>query len=137
MIRLLYCCAIGGMILYVSWWGFWWGFGKAPRQNGLNLGKRKTPRPIESTCLRVMELIAGFEPATSSLPTRFRLIFRAVSFRLIIPPSHYYQRLSGFSIRLVLSRFIRFLWWGFGGLVGFWWGSYLSPPAAFRASRTT
>ena len=29
---------------------------------------KKTPEPIETTCSGVMELIAGFEPATSSLP---------------------------------------------------------------------
>ena len=31
-------------------------------------GKRKTPGAIETTSLGAMELIAGFEPATSSLP---------------------------------------------------------------------
>ena len=32
------------------------------------IGKEKTPGPIDTTCSRAMELIAGFEPATSSLP---------------------------------------------------------------------
>jgi len=31
--------------------------------------KRKTPGAIETTSLGAMELIAGFEPATSSLPS--------------------------------------------------------------------
>ena len=60
--------------------------------------QRKNPEPIESTCSGLLELIAGFEPATSSLPRILDLALTFSSLLRLVPLSPYFPTCTGFCL---------------------------------------
>ena len=70
------------------------------RSSNLASQRKKYGRPERDD--RILELLARFELATSSLPTILEAVLPCVSYRKLLNKTLVYQRLFGFAYRCLL-----------------------------------